>query len=722
MSLHTLWYRQPARIWEEALPLGNGIIGAMVFGGIDRDRIQLNEETLWSGYQTDNENPQCAAQLENMRQLIFNKNYKEAQSLCNRYLVCGGKGSKGSGETEPYGSYQTAGDLYIEHKIEHKAEDKSDYRRSLDIFTGIADTFFGDYKSTYFVSYDYNVIVIRLSGYNEIKIHYERNNTAITYDCNSITAAGRINNKYLSYAISIKTIRDKDDYIIYITAATDYSSSRNPEIVCKETIERAEKAGYETILKAHNLYFKPIMDRVSFSLNDSSEELAALPTDKHIRKGADKSLAELYFQYGRYLLLSSSRGVLPANLQGIWNKDYIAPWSADYHININIQMNYWPAEVTDLPETLEPFFDYIEMLARSGTFTAERTYNKKGWVAHTITNPWGFTAPGEHPSWGAFMCAGAWCCRHLWEHYLYTCDKEFLSKYYPVIRGSAEFFFDFLVRDPNTGYLVTAPSNSPENSFIDPETGEAVAMCASPTMDNMILYELFTITAECAAILGIDSETADKALQYRAELPPLKIGKHGQIMEWLYDFEEAEPGHRHMSNLYGLHPAAIITENKSPEFMEAARVSIARRLANGGGHTGWSRAWIINFFARLHDSDSALENLYALIDKSTLDNMFDNHPPFQIDGNFGGCAGIAEMLIQSHDGFIDILPALPGDWDNGSYTGLVARGGFIVDTEWREGDVIFCKVISKYGNDLKIKINNKIYEMTTEKNTSYIIT
>lgn len=629
-----------------------------------------------------------------------------------RYLVCTGSGSRGSGEAEPYGSYQTAGDLYIERDV----SDTTDYRRELDINTGIAKASFGDIGSTYFISYDYNVIAIKITGCDIIKLRYERERTCITYDGNNITAVGTINKTGLSYAVLVKTIRENDNFIIYITAATDFVSGAKPECVCRDTLDRAQKAGYDAIYGAHILYFKPIMDRVSFSLCEKADDV---PTDERLHRKADKLLAELYFNFGRYLLLSSSRGVLPANLQGIWNKDYIAPWSADYHININIQMNYWPAEVTALPETLEPFFNYIEMIAGAGYDTAKRTYNCGGWVSHTITNPWGFTAPGEYPSWGAFMCAGAWCCRHLWEHYLYTGDMEFLRKYYPVIKGSARFFFDFLVTEPNTGYLVTVPSNSPENSFIDPETGKVIAMCAAPTMDNMILYELFSITAECAALLGTDLEIAEKALQYRAKLPPLKIGRHGQIMEWLFDFDEAEPGHRHMSNLYGLHPAAIITGSSSPEFMEAARVSISRRLANGGGHTGWSRAWIINFFARLHDGDACEKNLYALIEKSTLDNMFDNHPPFQIDGNFGGCAGIAEMLMQSHDGFVDITPALPRDWYDGIFCGLVARGGFIIDAEWKKGTVTSCKVMSKYGNHLKILINKKMHELNTEKGKIY---
>lgn len=714
MSLHILRYMKPASVWEEALPLGNGILGAMVFGGIECDRIQLNEETLWSGYPADNENPECAAHLDEMRQLIFSGRYKEAQDLCIRYLVCSGKGSKGSGETEPYGSYQTAGDLFIERTVDEKAG----YCRLLDIDTGVAQTSFGKMKSIYFVSYEYNVIAVRLTGCGEIKTRYERRNAAVTYDGNDIRVSGTINQNCLSYALLIKTITIRDETFIYITAATDYTGGKQPQIICSETIQRAINAGYEKIAEAHHEYFTGFMNRVSFSLGRTPDDL---PTDEHLHRGADKSMAELYFQFGRYLLLSSSRGVLPANLQGIWNKDYIAPWSADYHININIQMNYWPAEVANLSETLQPFFDFIEMIAKAGEKTAGRTYNCRGWVAHTITNPWGFTAPGEYPSWGSFTCAGAWCCRHLWDHYLYTGDKEFLKKYYPVIKGCAEFFFDFLVTEPNTGYLVTIPSNSPENSFFDPKTGESVSMCAGPTIDNMILYELFTITAECASILDTDSGFALKALQYREKLPPLKKGKYGQINEWLYDFEEAEPGHRHMSNLYGLHPASVVTDSKTPEFMKAARVSIDRRLANGGGHTGWSRAWIINFFARLHDGNSALKNLNALIEKSTLDNMFDNHPPFQIDGNFGGCAGIAEMLVQSHDGFCDILPALPDEWSEGCFTGLVARGGFIIDAEWDHGNVTGCRIISKYGNDLRVRINGIMHEMNTIKNKIYIL-
>ncbi len=725
-----LWYNKPAAdldtmqnedTWNSALPVGNGRLGAMVFGGIKCEQIQLNEETLWSGYYEDSENPEVMARLPELQKLIFEKKYAEAQLLCEKYLVCKGKGSHSIIEDKGhYGSYQTAGTIFIDST----QGEPVNYKRSLDLFNGIATTEFDGTKRETFASDKYNVVVTRITGNVDlISVRYDRcdpyANINIKYDGDLITAVGdHHDGKGMNYAVAVKTVRSDSEIVIYASVATDYADKTDPLTRCIDTVNKAAEADINEMLAEHKAYFNKYMGRVSLDLK--GDDLDNIPTDERL-KNPDKNLISTYFQFGRYLLVSSSKGVLPANLQGIWCKDYLAPWESDYHININIQMNYWPAETTNLSEFAEPFFRYIESLSEWGKETAERTYGCKGWVAHTITNPWGFTALGEHPSWGAFMCAGAWCCRHLWEHYLFTGDKEFIRKYYPVIKSSAEFFMDFLVKDPNTGYMVTCPSNSPENWFFDPETHAEVAMSPGPTMDNSILFDLFSMTSDIADILGIDEEFSAKSKQFRDMLPPIQIGKHGQIMEWVYDFEEVEPGHRHMSHLYALHPSDRITESQTPELFKACAKTLERRLASGGGHTGWSRAWIVNFYSRLKNGEKAAENVEALIQKSTQLNMFDSHPPFQIDGNFGGTAGIAEMLLQSHEGFVNVLPAIPEKWADGKFTGLVARGGFEVSAEWADGKVTALEIKSLYGNDLKVLVNNEMHELKTEKNQVYNI-
>ena len=690
----------PATDWNHATPLGNGKLGMMVFGGIAEDRIQLNEETVWSGWACDEfDSPETAKHLHEMQQLIFEGRYTEAQALCNRYMVC-----RGQGHHDPqaaYGSYQTAGDLYITFP-ESTSEVPADYRRTLTLDEGRAEVTHGDMKRDYFVSYGYNTAVIRVQNCPEgATIRYERENTTIIRDPGEILAIGYLPTKF---TVLIRYERKDGDLYVYLTAATAYKTVRDPKDVCRETLDRAMAAGYDALLAGTAAYFSSMLGRAEIVFPQSGTR-SDTPTDLRIANPAgDIGLVELYFNFGRYLLLSSSRGRLPANLQGIWCKDYNAPWSADYHININIQMNYWLAEVCNLPELVEPFFDLIKMISESGQRTARIAYDCPGWVANFTTNPWGYTSLGRNPVYGAFATAGAWCLRHVKERWLYSGDDTILRDFYPIIKGASEFFLAFLVRDPRNGYLVTAPASSPENSFINPADGSVANICAGPTMDTAIIRELFEFNIDAANALGIDEDFVDKLTDTLPELLPYRIGKHGQIMEWSEDFDEPEPGHRHMSHLYGLHPAAQIRKS-TPELFEAARKTIDRRLSHGGGHTGWSRAWIINFFARLADGNTAYENIVALLERSTLPNMFDNHPPFQIDGNFGGTAGIAEMLLQCHDDCIDILPALPDAWPEGEFRGFKARGGFTVSAKWQSGRVISCRVEGREGTPVRIRMN-----------------
>lgn len=702
MKENRLWYQAPAQDWNEAMPLGNGKLGMMVFGGTKEERVQLNEETVWSGWECDEyDNPETYEHLDEMRQLVFEAKYTEAQELCEKYQVCRGMGDRDS--TAAFGSYQTAGDLYIT-----MPETGTDgYLRELYLDEGRAAVAYGDVRREYFVSYEYNTAVIKIDGCVEgVQLRYERENTMIIHDKNEIIAVGYLPTKFT--VLIRHEIKDGSMYI-YITAATAYKTEQDPKEVCKKTLDRAMEAGYEELRRGTKEYFGSMLDRVGIAFPESGSK-ADIPTDQRLQAPeGDLGLVELYFNFGRYLLVGSSRGQLPANLQGIWCQDYQAIWSSDYHININIQMNYWFAEVCNMPELIEPFLEFIKLIAKHGEKTAEVNYKCPGWVAHFDSNPWGYTSLGYRPGYGAFVTAGAWCLRHVKERWLYSEDTDMLREFYPIIKGASEFFCAYLVRDPRNGYLVTAPASSPENSFISPTDGSKVSMCAGPTMDTSIIRELLEFNIEAAGILGEDAEFAEKLKDVLSQLMPLRIGKYGQIMEWPEEFEEAEPGHRHISHLYGLYPAAEIRKS-TPEYFNAAKRVIERRLAAGGGHTGWSRAWIINFFARLADGNAAYDNIVALFKKSTLPNMFDTHPPFQIDGNFGGTAGITEMLLQSHDGCIDVLPALPDAWKDGSYNGFIARGGYKVSAEWKDGQVIRCKVECEEGRKYRVRLNGTMIE------------
>jgi alpha-L-fucosidase 2 len=518
-------------------------------------------------------------------------------------------------------------------------------------------------------------------------------------------------------------VKGADEVLLFVSAGTDYlgfagRKTPGPLAATTEDIEKAIGKSFDNLRKAHVEEHRSYFDRVSLTLDDGTAEskaTAALPTnERHAAIGegkADPALAALYFNYGRYLLINSSRpGTMPANLQGLWAEGIQTPWNCDYHIDINVQMNYWPAEMCGLGDCHTPLFKLIESLQEPGAETAKEYYNADGWVAHVITNVWGFTAPGEQAGWGATATGSPWLCDHLWEHYDYNRDEEFLKWAYPIMKGSAEFFLDMLIKDPKTGWLVTAPSNSPENTFIM-ANGKKARICMGPTMDMQILRELFANCIEAASILGIDQDFSKHLAETSKKLAPNQIGKHGQIQEWLEDYEEAEPNHRHVSHLYGLHPYDEITIEDTPELAEAAKISLQRR---GDGGTGWSMAWKVNFWARLQDGNHAHMMLGNLIKKGGV-NLLCQHPPFQIDGNFGGTSGVGEMLLQCQGDLIRLLPALPDAWPNGKVTGMRARGGHQVDIEWKDGKVTDYRIRSQKPGKVNIRVNGETKTIQSKK-------
>lgn len=724
-----LWYKTFSDDWNKALPVGNGRIGGMVFSNPSEEVISLNEDSLWSGGYRKRNNKSALPNLQKVRDLLFEEKISEAEDIVMD-AFCGTPVNQRH--------YMPLGDLHIKHTFikgePFSAETDCEFtERSLDLTTAVQSTEYTikgiDYKRDVFVSYPDQVMVIRINSNEKSSLSlkiwmdgrddYFDDNSPVSDD--SILFYGSEGGADgIRFAAFLKVIadggscqaygsflkvKDADQVTIILGAETSYRFNDPLHQAESDVLLAAEKS-YDVLRERHISDYRKYFERTEINLGDNSEGRSDLPTDERLgrfREGLDDNgLTELYFNFGRYLMISGSRkGSLPMNLQGIWNKDMWPAWGCKFTVNINTEMNYWPSENTNLSELTEPLFDLIEKMRPNGRETARVMYGCKGFVCHHNTDLWGDTAPQDLWIPGTQWPMGAaWLCLHIWEHYLFTLDRSFLSEKYETLCEAAEFFTDFLIPD-GEGHLVTAPSVSPENTYLT-ERGTKGSVCIGPSMDSEIIYELFTAVIRSSEILGRGAEFAEKLKDMRSKLPKPEIGKYGQIKEWAKDYDEVEIGHRHISQLFALYPGDMITMRKTPELAKAARATIERRLSHGGGHTGWSRAWIINFWARLFDGEKVYENIRALLSNSTSENLFDMHPPFQIDGNFGGTAGITEALIQSENGEIILLPALPEKWKEGSFKGLRARGDFTLDLSWKNGSPVRGVLYSGHENTCSI--------------------